>query len=261
MNMISETGREIESLRSTLRKLRGKGGCPWDMEQSLDDVISYLIDEAYELLHAEKSGDPALLEEEFGDVFFLVIFIHELMLERKDSQLAELISRVHGKIISRHPHVFGSTKASSCRESIAEWERIKQSENKTDEKMPALSGIPAALPPLRKAFSIQKKAAGAGFDWPDHTGVIEKLYEEIEELKSAIDEGGKEMIKEEIGDLFFTIVNLARKLNVDSESAISASSEKFVKRFYLMEKKVRERGLSFQSMDLTELEAIWQESK
>lgn len=261
MDKVTDTGREIESLRSTLRKLRGEDGCPWDMEQSLDDIISYLIDEAYELLHAETSGNPDLLEEEFGDVFFLVIFIHELMLERRDSRLAELISRVHAKIISRHPHVFGSTKAACCRESIAEWERIKKSENKTDEQVPLLSDIPTGLPPVRKAFSIQKKAAGAGFDWPDHNGVIEKLYEEIEELKTAIDDGGKEMIKEEVGDLFFTLVNLARKLNIDSESAMASSSEKFMKRFNLMEKNAKERGLSFRSMNLEELEAIWQESK
>ena len=261
MNKVSDAGKEIEALRSTLRKLRGEGGCPWDMEQSLDDVISYLIDEAYELLHAEISGDSEHLEEEFGDVIFLVIFIHELMLERKDSELAELISRVHAKIISRHPHVFGSAKVSNCRESIAEWERIKRAENTPHKNIPLLSDIPTGLPPVRRAFSMQKKAAGAGFDWPDHQGVIEKLYEEIEELKIAIADGGKEMIKEEVGDLFFTMVNLARKLNIDSESAMASSSEKFIKRFNLMEKKAREQGLSFQSMNLEELEAIWQESK
>lgn len=261
MNNESRTAREIEALRSTLRKLRGDGGCPWDREQSLDDIISYLIDEAYELLHAEKSGDPDLLEEEFGDVIFLMIFIHELILEKREIPLDEVISRVHKKIISRHPHVFGSSSASDCGESIAEWERIKRNEKNNKGDFPLLSDIPPDLPPVRKAFSIQKKAAGIGFDWPDHGGVIEKLHEEIEELQLAIESGDKKMIKDEIGDIFFTTVNLARKLNIDSESAIAGSSEKFIRRFTAMEKRAKENGLSFESMTLEELEAIWQKSK
>jgi len=157
MNNEHETAREIDALRKTLRKLRSKEGCPWDREQSLGDIISYLIDEAYELLHAEKTADPVLLEEEFGDVVFLVIFIHELMLEKRKTRLAELISRAHEKIISRHPHVFGSTKASDCDESIAEWERIKRAEKKIEKDTPVLADIPLSLPPVRSHSPLSGK--------------------------------------------------------------------------------------------------------
>lgn len=256
-----DTGREIEALRATLRILRGKDGCPWDREQSMGDITSYLIDETYELLHAEKSGDLKHIEEEFGDVFYLVIFIHELMLERNGLPFADIIARIHKKIISRHPHVFGTTSAENCHESVAEWERIKKSEKGPLKNLPALQDIPAGLPPMRHAFSVHKKAAAVGFDWPDHRGVIDKLFEEIEELKDAVDSGNKDNIREEIGDLFFTVINLARKLGIDSESALAGSSAKFIKRFNIMEENARAQGMDLESMSRENLEVIWQDSK
>lgn len=253
--------KEITALRETLRTLRGPGGCPWDRQQALDDIISYLIDESYELLHAGVNDDTALIEEELGDVFFLVIFIHELILERRESSLAGIIAKVHEKIVSRHPHVFGGTSASDCGESLAEWERIKSVEKPADENGPVLSSLPSGLPPLRRAFSIQKKAAGAGFDWDDHHGVIEKLREEIVELEAAAGAKDQEKIKEEVGDLFFTVVNLARMLHVDSEAALENSSAKFIRRFNAMEQKVRSSGARLEDLELAELEKIWQDSK
>lgn len=253
--------KEIESLGKTLRLLRGEHGCPWDRDQSLGDIISDLINESYELLEAEKSGDREEIEEELGDVFFLVIFIHELLLEKDGSPLAEIVSRVHEKIINRHPHVFGSTTAGSRIESTAEWERIKRKEKKKRPCSGDLNRIPAEVPPLRKAMMIQKRAAGTGFDWPNHRGILEKFREEIEELEGALESGRDDAVKEEIGDLFFTLVNLARRLDVKPEKALEATSVKFINRFKEMERKSEAGGKSLDSLSLEQMEELWQQSK
>jgi tetrapyrrole methylase family protein/MazG family protein len=252
---------EIASLRKTLRDLRGPEGCPWDRERTLDEMISFLVDEAYELLHAEKTGDSDHLEEELGDVIFLIVFIHELMLEKKESSLSAITARAHEKIVRRHPHVFGDTSAENEKESLAEWDRIKRAEKRRPDEGGLLSDVPADLPPLRRAFALQKKAAAAGFDWPGYEGVIEKMHEEIGELKAAAGSGDRVHVREEIGDLFFTVVNLARTLNVDCESSLERTSDKFMRRFGKMESKASALGVTLSSMSLEEMEALWQESK
>ncbi len=252
---------EIASLRETLRTLRSPGGCPWDRERTLDEMISFLIDEAYELLHAEKSGDADHLEEELGDVLFLIVFIHELMLERRKTLLSEIAARAHEKIIRRHPHVFGNTSAGNETESLAEWERIKKAEKGDAGGGGLLSSVPSNLPPLRRAFALQKKAAGAGFDWSGYEGVIDKMHEEIEELRHAVESGFRMHVQEEVGDLFFTVVNLARVLNIDCESSLERTSDKFRKRFGRMESMAAARGEDIGSMSLDEMEALWQKSK
>lgn len=252
---------EIASLRETLRTLRSPDGCPWDRERTLDEMISFLIDEAYELLHAEKSGDNDHLEEELGDVVFLIVFIHELMLQRRETRLSEITARAHEKIVRRHPHVFGDTSAGNEKESLAEWERIKKAEKSGAGETGLLSSVPTTLPPLRRAFALQKKAAGAGFDWTGYEGVIDKMYEEIDELREAAESGDRTHVREEVGDLLFTVVNLARALNVDCESSLERTSEKFKRRFTSMETMAADRGLDLGSMSLDEMEALWQESK
>lgn len=255
------TEREIEALRKTLRALRSEKGCPWDREQKLDDIISYLIEEAYELLQAEKMGDWVHVEEELGDVFFLVIFIHELLLEERPTSLADIISRVHNKIVNRHPHVFGESRAKDKVESIAEWERIKKNEKKNHQLSGILASIPRELYPLRRATAIQRKAAEVGFDWPDYEGILEKLNEEIGELKKVLGKGESKKVKEEIGDILFTIVNLARRMQVDPENALEYTSAKFVRRFSEMEKTVSSQGREIEDLSLDEMEKYWQESK
>jgi MazG family protein len=261
INTDRELSAEVSALRETLRKLRGPGGCPWDRERTLDEMISFLIDEAYELLHAEKTGDAEHLEEELGDVMFLVVFVHELMLERRKTKLSEITARAHEKIVRRHPHVFGDTSASCATESLAEWERIKKTEKGEAGDAGLLSSVPTSLPPLRRAFALQKKAAGSGFDWPGYEGVIEKLHEEIDELRAAARSGERMEIREEIGDLLFTVVNLARALNVDCESSLERTSDKFIKRYTRMEEKAAELGRDLSSMSLEEMEELWQASK
>ena len=252
---------EIASLRKTLRTLRSPGGCPWDRERTLDEMISFLIDEAYELLHAEKSGDTDHLEEELGDVLFLIVFIHELMLERSGTLLSEITARAHEKIVRRHPHVFGDTSADNETESLAEWERIKRAEKNDSGSGGLLSSVPPDLPPLRRAFALQKKAAGTGFDWAGYEGVIDKMHEEIEELSQAVESGNRMHVREEIGDILFTVVNLARTLNVDCESSLERTSDKFRKRFARMESIAASRGEDLGSMSLDDMETLWQKSK
>jgi MazG family protein len=224
-------------------------------------MISYLIEESYELLQAEKAKDTIAIEEELGDVFFILIFIHELLLERRSTRLSTIVSRAHQKIINRHPHVFGSTKAANPGESLAEWERIKRSEKGKRAASRLLAGIPDKLPPLRHASAVQRRAAEVGFDWPDHGGILDKLHEEIGELKREIDRGKRERIKDEVGDILFTVVNLARHLKVDPESVLEGTTAKFTARFGKVERRAKRSGRELSSMSLDEMEKLWQASK
>jgi MazG family protein len=254
-------GTEIAALRRTLRSLRGEGGCPWDREQKLDDVIGYLIEESYELLRAEQSGIWREVEEELGDVLFIVVFIHELMLEKRKTDLAGVVAGAHRKIVRRHPHVFGSTEARTRAESLAEWERMKRAERRPRRAPAFLDDVPDNLPPLRRAAAVQRKAAGVGFDWPDGTGILDKLEEEIAELRHELRRGKRDAAKSEIGDLFFTVVNLARRFGIDSESALERTTAKFTRRFNDVERRARRAGRDLSSMTLEEMEALWRESK
>ena len=251
----------VESLRKTMRVLRGPDGCPWDREQSMDDIITYLIEESYELLQAERSCDWDEVAGELGDVFLMVVFVHELLVEKQPVTFSEIVERVHRKIVNRHPHVFGRSSAANTAESIAEWERIKKSERNETGEHRLLDDVPDHLPPLRKATSIQRTAATVGFDWPDVRGVVDKLHEEVAELEAELDGGSREALTEEIGDLLFTAVNLARRLGIPPESALETSSMKFVRRFNELEKRIRERGGELDQTPLDELERLWQASK
>jgi MazG family protein len=252
---------EIHSLRETLRLLRSEGGCPWDRAQSLDDIISHLIDESYELLRAEKSGDYDEVEEELGDVLFLVVFVHELLLEKRNTPLADIVSRVHRKIVHRHPHVFGESSAGDWIESSAEWDRIKSGEHKRRGSHVDMNSIPRELPSLRKAAAIQKEAARVGFDWPEPGGILEKLHEEIGELESELERSIRRRLKEELGDILFTVVNLARWLGIDAENALETTSAEFVRRFQEMQKKADGEGKKLETMTLDEMEELWRRSK
>ena len=251
----------VESLRKTMRVLRGPDGCPWDREQSMDDIITYLIEESYELLQAERAGNWDEVAGELGDVFLMVLFVHELLVEKKPVPFSEIVERVHRKIVNRHPHVFGRSSASNTEESIAEWERIKKSEreNKGDARL--LDDVSDHLPPLRKATAIQRKVAAVGFDWPDMKGIVDKLREETDELETELESGERDALTAEIGDLLFTTVNLARRLGISPESALETSSMKFVRRFNELEQAVMEGGGELDKTPLEELERLWQASK
>jgi tetrapyrrole methylase family protein/MazG family protein len=253
--------REIEALTRTLRKLRGPNGCPWDREQDLDDIISYLIEEAYELLHAEKTRDWRHVEEELGDVLFIIIFIHELLREKMRTSLPRIVAKVHRKIVNRHPHVFGTTKARTSTESLAEWNRIKRAEKGRCAPRGIFAPVPEKLPPLRRAAAVQRRAAEIGFDWPDHTGILDKLHEEIDELTREIRARKRDRVKDELGDIFFTVVNLSRHLRVDPESVLEGATAKFVKRFAAVERAAKRAGKDLHAMSLAEMEELWQRTK
>lgn len=254
-------GAEIAALRKTLRRLRAPGGCPWDRERDVEDMISHLIDESYELLQAEKGKNRRHVEEELGDVFFILIFIHELLLEKRDTPLSKIVSRVHAKIVGRHPHVFGCTRAANSAESLAEWERMKRAEKRTHPAHGLLSDVPAKLPPLRRAAAVQRKAAGVGFDWPDCDGILDKLREEAGELAAELRGGSRARIKDEIGDILFTAVNLARFLDVDPESVLEGTTRKFIRRFGEVERRAARSGKKLSAMSVGEMERLWQRSK
>lgn len=252
---------EIASLRETLRVLRGPDGCPWDRDQSIDNIITYLIEEAYELLQAERSGDWDEVASELGDVLFLVVFVHELLLEQNQTALSDITRRVHDKIINRHPHVFGDTRAADKKESIAQWERIKRGERTEHAQTRLLGDVAGHLPPIRRAIAIQRRVAAIGFDWPDTAGIVEKIREEIAELELEMKTENTDKIKEEIGDLLFTIVNLARRVNVSPESALETCSTKFVRRFNELEDSIKQAGGTLEAATLEEMERLWQRSK
>jgi tetrapyrrole methylase family protein/MazG family protein len=254
-------GTEIAALRKTLRILRAPGGCPWDRERDIDDMVSYLIEESYELLQAETKKDWLHVEEELGDVFFIIIFIHELMLKRRNTPLSTIVRRAHEKIVTRHPHVFGDSSAANSTESTAEWERMKRAERRKRPAAALLSNVPPKLPPVRRAAAVQKKAAGVGFDWPEVAGILDKLHEEIDEFTEELRRGGRARIKEELGDILFAVVNLARFLQIDAESVLEGTTERFVKRFGEVERRAKRSGRNLSSMSLDEMERLWQESK
>lgn len=249
---------EIAALRRTLRTLRSKRGCPWDREQKLQDIISYLVEEAYELRVAERRGRWKEIEEELGDIVFLAIFAHELILDERKTLLSTIVRRVHRKIVRRHPHVFGKAKAKTSEEGLAEWERKKRKERKLLAKQSIVDDPVDSLPPFQRAAAVQKAASGMGFDWPDVSGILEKLEEETTELRKELSSENRAAVKEELGDLLFTLVNLARRLGIDAESALDRSTSKFVRRFREMQRRSR-IGLS--SMSLDEMESLWQRIK
>jgi len=258
MSEENKIGPEIARLRQTLKLLRSEKGCPWDREQTIEDLSSHLIDEAYELLSSVRKEEWPEAEEELGDIAYLLIFIHLLYLGRKNTPLWRIISKANEKIISRHPHVFGTSSAENTTESLIQWEKAKRKEK---PGLSVMNGIPDGLPALRYAMSVSRKAVNVGFEWSDHTGIIDKLHEEIEELEEAVKRGDLDHIREEVGDILFTVVNLARKLEVDPERAAAETTGKFIRRFRIMESLARAKGGDLTGMDMEELEKLWVRSK
>jgi MazG family protein len=253
----------IDQLCNLIQILRGKSGCPWDKEQTFDDVLPSIIEEAYELewANAKRSREDVL--DELGDVLFLICFavmiLHE---EDKTISIESIASRAYQKIKRRHPHVFGQEKALTKEESLVHWNRMKEKEKQNlDHDESALSSIPENLTPIKRAEILQRCAAKVGFDWPDTTGIIEKLREELEEADSCIPEGSKEEKVDEIGDLLFSVVNLSRFLDISAESSIERANAKFSNRFRKMEALIRENGKAMQDMTLDEMDVYWEKVK
>lgn len=243
-----------------------RGGCPWDLKQTFASLIPYLIEEAYEVADAIERGDYDDLREELGDLLLQVVFHSQLAKEQGLFDFEGVVQRLNEKLIRRHPHVFGEAKPDMDAQGVVKaWEAIKQAERQEkaeeDEFDSVLTGIAKNLPALIQAEKIQSRAARHGFDWPEAAPVFKKVEEELAEVQEAFEAGNPAAIREEIGDLLFVAVNLARHLNVEPETALRQSNRKFTERFQTIEKQLAAQGRSLADCTLAELDALWDQAK
>lgn len=251
----------LTDLINVVKKLRSPKGCPWDRVQTHETLKPYLIEETYEALEAIEQKDTEKLCEELGDLLLHIIFHAHLAAENKKFDIYDVIASILGKMVRRHPHVFGRKKFKSIEQVWKNWDHTKRKETKDKSRLGLLKNLPAALPALYRAEKVQRRAARVGFDWNSVAGAWAKVFEEIRELKKLISAKNKEKIKEEIGDLLFSVVNISRKLEIDAEDALRFSTEKFIRRFHFLETTARKLGQSLEKIPLDEKEKIWQESK
>ena len=249
----------VYDLKAIISKLRGPGGCPWDAEQTHQSIRRNFLEEAYEAVEAIDEEDSTHLCEELGDVLMQVIFHSDIEADAGRFDLDDVADMSVKKLIVRHPHVFGEETVSSSDEVLNNWDDIKRAEKKHETIADTLSAVAKSLPGLWRAEKLQKKAAKVGFDWPDISGSMDKLYEEIDELKQAAKTGGD--TEEELGDLLFSAVNVARFLNIDPEVALSRSCDKFTQRFRLLEQAALGQGRAVEEMTLDELDKLYDQAK
>jgi tetrapyrrole methylase family protein / MazG family protein len=252
--------RTFDELVNLMTTLRGPNGCPWDRKQTLPDLKPYVIEEAYEVVDAIDRDDRTALLEEVGDHLLEAVFIAEVTREEGTFDIYDSITAVHDKLVRRHPHVFGEVEASDAEQVLVNWEKMKSDERKSENKS-VLSGVPQSLPALLKASRLTEKAARVGFDWRRTEDVFDKVDEELAELREAVASGDTAHIEEEIGDLLFTIANIARKVGANAEEALQSTNRKFQRRFGAMESQVHERGQNLDQLTLEEMDRLWDEAK
>jgi len=261
----------FEKLVAVQARLRAPKGCPWDREQTHQSLRTYLLEEAYEVLEALDTGNDAKFAEEMGDLLLQIVFHSQIAQEEGRFTVAEVIRGIHDKMIRRHPHVFGEARARNSAEVLRNWEQIKAEERRTSkehgrkgsqgEPASLLDGVSRALPATLEGFQLTRKASRVGFDWDDSAGVLAKMQEERAELETALQAGGQQKIEEELGDLLFAAVNLARFLDVDPEIALKKANAKFARRFRAMEERARESGREFRNLSREQMEALWDATK
>jgi MazG family protein len=253
-----DAGPRFVELLTMMARLRGEGGCPWDREQTRETLRPFLVEETYEVLDALDARDPAHIREELGDLLFQVVFHAEIARERGEFSMADLLEALITKMTRRHPHVFGDRPVSSAAEALAQWEAIKGAEK---HGASALAGVPRALPALHRAQRVQHKAARVGFDWSDAAGALEKVREELGEVAEALRQRDGTALRDELGDLLFSVVNVARLSSVDPEGALQAAVDRFSRRFASMEEAARDEGRDLTGLSLAELEELWTRAK
>ncbi len=246
--------RGIDRLLQVVDRLRGEGGCPWDREQTLETLKPYLVEECYEVLDALDDGDPDHHAEELGDVLLQIALHARIRSEESAFTFDDVAHRIADKLIHRHPHVFGDVQVADSREVLANWEQLKAEEKRGRS---ILAGIPRHLPALQKAQRLQGRAARVGFDWAEVTDVLAKIDEELAETREAIQAADPDHVAEELGDLLFAVVNLARFVDVNAEEALRKTCDKFIRRFRGVESRVRESGQALQDCGLETLDAHW----
>lgn len=249
--------KHLEKLIEIMEKLRAK--CPWDREQTRESIKPFLIEETYEVIEAIDEGDPQKIKEELGDLLFQIIFQCQIAKERGEFTIDDVMEQIANKMVSRHPHVFGNAEYKTAEEVLEQWEERKKKEGKQRESI--LEGIPRALPALIKAQRVQSRAAKVGFDWKDINDVLEKLNEELREFREALDKKSQEDIEDELGDIFFSLVNISRFVGVNPEDALRKTISKFISRFRYIEIKAKEMGKNLSEMTLEEMDKLWEEAK
>lgn len=241
--------------------LRSPGGCPWDREQSHQSIRYNFIEETYEVIEAIDENDPKKLEEELGDVLLQVGLHARMEAEKGVFDLSGVIDGICRKLILRHPHVFGNIIVDNTAQVLVNWDGIKKQEKKQSTETDVLKSVPRVFPALMRAEKLQSKAAKAGFDWPDYAGAMDKLEEEKAELAEAISGKDQDAITEELGDLLFSAVNVARFFGIQPEDALTKASDKFLNRFEAMEKAAAEKGRKLREMSLEEMDKLWNRIK
>lgn len=251
----------LTDLMDILKTLRGENGCPWDRVQTHESLKKSMIEEAYEALDALDAGDDKLFANELGDVLLQVAFHAQIASERGAFGIGDVLNEVCTKLITRHTHVFGTDRAGSEAEALGTWEENKKKEKGQKTYTEALRDVPGSLPALLRAEKVQKKAASAGFDWEDAAGALEKAEEELRELREAMGKQSPAEIEEEYGDLLFALVNVGRHLKLTPELALTAASNKFIGRFAKMEEAAKEEKKELNTMNLQEMDALWDKIK
>lgn len=251
----------IEDLVSIVKVLRAPGGCPWDRAQTHDSIKKNFIEETYEVVEAINKQDTGGLKEELGDILLQVALHSEMESEKGNFDFNDVANDIVKKLVFRHPHVFDSVQADDVDSALNSWDSAKQVEKSIKSQTDSMLRVPRELPALMRAQKVQHKAAKVGFDWDDVSGAVDKLYEEINELKTAVSDDVKSEIEDEFGDVLFSCVNIARFLDVDSEEALTGATDKFVSRFSTVEQLARERGIDMNSAGIDELDKLWDEAK
>jgi MazG family protein len=265
-----QIGKAFENLVALQARLRAPNGCPWDLQQTHDSLRTYLVEETYEVLDALDSGDARKFADELGDLLLQIVFHSELAAEAGKFDIADVIEQIYTKMVRRHPHVFGKVRAETSAQVLKNWEQLKAEERAKAKDSDAkasnasiLDAVPRSLPALLEAHQLTRRAANVGFDWQDVNGIFEKLAEETAELKQllASRNGRAEEIEEEVGDLLFVGVNLARFLGLDAEIALKKANRKFARRFREMERKAAARSQTLSGLSPQELDSLWNEVK
>ncbi len=253
----------IAGLSYIVDRLRGDGGCPWDRKQTPKSMTVYMVEELYELIDAILEGDSGEICEELGDLLFHILFIESIFRQQGKFDIKDVARVCSEKMVRRHPHVFGDKEARTVDEVKNRWHRIKQREKKqnNEPEKSVIDSVPKSLPALVRAYRIGERAARVGFDWREQAGVMKKVKEELKELEDAVSSGNEKEIADEMGDLLFSIVNLARFLRIHPETALSDAVKKFEKRFRYMEKQLAAQNRRVEDADDQELDSLWERSK
>ncbi|WP_294835802.1 nucleoside triphosphate pyrophosphohydrolase [uncultured Eubacterium sp.] len=251
----------MDDLVAIIKVLRAPGGCPWDREQTHESIKKNFIEETYEVVEAINKQSPDMLREELGDVLLQIVLHTEMESEKSNFTFDDVANDIVQKLVVRHPHVFGEVVANNTAEALNSWDAVKLKTKGQKNQTESMLSVPRELPALMRAQKIQHKAAKIGFDWDDVGGAVDKLYEEIDELKTAMEQGKRLDIEDEFGDVLFSCVNIARFIDVDSEEALTASTDKFMSRFSLVEQMASEQGIDMKCSSIEELDRLWDKAK